>query len=268
MNLIRDAGQGLTPIRSFFDFFTTGQYNPSRHLSGGLMRRTWPCAVLLVLTPSLFAGDSLAPIVKKQPWDWTADERLAARFDPIAVQKRIETLISKREERRSSLSTAAQRSDATPRPMDYLDGRAHPELFFPHEILTMFLRSAYGADDETAQAFRSSAARAASDLGLPNDFMAVFEGQAETLVAMQAKETAIRNALSSGERDDATAMTELRRLESEQCPARFDLIQELRRRYGNTVDRFLYNALASGMSRIVLSAENAHELRHADRGCR
>jgi hypothetical protein len=210
------------------------------------MRRTSQCVLFLVLTPLVFGSDFLAPIPKKQPWDWTAEERLAARFDPAAIH----------------------RSDAPPRPMNYLDGRAHQELFFPHEILTMFLRSAYGADDETAQAFRLSAARAASDLGLPNDFVATFERQAETLIAMQSKETAIRNALSSGERDGASSMMELRRLESDQCPARFDLIQELRRRYGSKVDRFLYTALAPGMSRIVLSAENAHELRHADRGCR
>jgi hypothetical protein len=156
------------------------------------------------------------------------------------------------------------------RPADYIDGRAHPELFLPTEIVTMFIRSAYASgQDETAEGFRIAAAANASDLGLPGEFIAVFEREAEALIALQTEESTLRDQLSDRKGDREVIMRELARLESEECPVRVALLQSLRKQYGTDVDRFLYAALAPGMSRAIFSpVPDLQSLRHAEQGCR
>lgn len=205
----------------------------------------------------------------KKPWKWTTEERIAARVDAGAARRRIETLKSKGADARLRIMADAQTTQAAAQePTDYIDGKAHPELFFPHEIMALFLRSAYGTEDEAAAGFRTSARDAAIDLGLPSDFMTVFEQKAATLIALELRETALRDSLSDGN-GDPRIVSELLRLASEQCTARIVAIQELRNLYGDRIDEFLYVALAPGMSRIVIgSFETAHDFRRAARGCR
>lgn len=223
---------------------------------------------MLVVAGTLSASNRPESTITKKPWQWTMEERIAARVDAGAARRRIETLKSKGADARLRIMTDAQSTQAAQEPKDYIDGRAHPELFFPHEILALFLRSAYGAEDEAAAGFRTSASDAAIHLGLPGDFMTVFEQRAATLIALELRETALRDALSDGNGDLRTA-SELRMLTSEQCAARIVAIQELRELYGDRIDEFLYVALAPGMSRIVMgSFETAHDFRRAARGCR
>jgi hypothetical protein len=209
-----------------------------------------------------------APSHNKPPWEWSVQERLAARFDAAAVQKRVDAMLDRRHAQSGSLASNAMADRV--RPADYIDGHAHPELFLPTEILTMFIRSAYaGGEDETADGFRISAAQNATELGLPGEFLAVFEREAQALIALQMEESALRDALSEGKRERETIIRELARLESEQCPLRVAVLQSLRKQYGSEVDRFLYAALAPGMSRVIFSPiPDPQALRLAEQGCR
>jgi hypothetical protein len=221
-----------------------------------------------IAAPLAFGGDPALSPRNKPPWEWSVQERLAARFDAAAIQKRVDDMVDRPRAGQARIANNAAAEQL--RPADYIDGRRHPELFLPTEIVTMFIRSAYaGGDDETGEGFRIAAAENAAELGLPSEFLAVFEREAETLIALQTEESALRDQLSERKGDPGTIRMELARLESEQCPLRAAVLQSLRKQYGTDADRFLYAALAPGMSRVIFSPiPDPQALRHAEQGCR
>lgn len=224
--------------------------------------------LVVVAAPRTFGAEPAEKPRNKQPWEWSVQERLAARFDAAAIQRRVDSMLDRRHGQESGVASNAVRDQQ--RPTDYIDGRAHPELFLPTEILTMFIRSAYaGGEDETGDGFRIAAATNASDLGLPSDFLAVLEREAAAMIALQTEESALRDQLSDRKGDPQTIMRELNRLESELCPVRATVLQSMRQQYGTDVDRFLYSALAPGMSRAMFGqVPDAQALRLTEQGCR
>lgn len=222
----------------------------------------------VMAAPLTFGAEPAEAPRNKEPWEWSLQERLAVRFDAAAIQKRVDSMLDRRHPQAEGLANHAMADQ--PRPTDYIDGHAHPELFLPTEILTMFIRSAYaGGEDETAEGFRIAAATNASDLGLPSGFLAVLEREAAAMIALQTEESALRDQLSDRKGDPQTIMRELNRLESELCPVRAMVLQSLRQQYGTDVDRFLYAALAPGMSRAMFGPiPDAQALRLTEQGCR
>src|SRR4051794_36431467 len=96
--------------------------------------------VVLVVAGILPALAASSP--PKPAWQWTVDERLAARFDEAARNQRVDEYVAQRtarQGRHAALSTPA----APSRPTDVIHGSAHPELLMPHEIFTLFTRAAY-----------------------------------------------------------------------------------------------------------------------------
>jgi hypothetical protein len=87
--------------------------------------------VVLVLLTSQSAAMAATVHLHKPAWQWTLDERLAARFDPAAQAAR----------------EAAHR-DVIARlhlggPADIVDGKVAPELFLPSELFSHLLKVAF-----------------------------------------------------------------------------------------------------------------------------
>jgi hypothetical protein len=201
----------------------------------------------------------------REPWEWTVDERLQLRFDAAAVRERLSSHRVDSATRRTPSSNGVSVGEALP--MDYISGKTHPELYLPFEIVTMFVRAAYGSDDDVAEGFRVSAAQRAASLGLPEDFMSVFAREADGFIAMMKEDVALRDRIASAG-DAPRAATELELLELRLCPVRFSLMQRMRALYGSGFDRWLYGGLAPDWSTAIFTTRrDADTLRKTERGC-
>lgn len=201
----------------------------------------------------------------KEPWEWTVEERLKLRFDAAAVRERVSAHQARRAGR--SVATSSVNS-GEPIPADYISGKAHPEAYFPSEIVTMFVRSAYAFDDEAAAEFRLSAAQRTASLGLPEELLSVFAHEAEEFILMMKEEVALRDRMDSAA-DAPRAAAELQILQSRLCPVRFALMRRMRQRYGTDFDRWLYRGLAPDWATAIFTtSRNAETLRNEEQGCR
>lgn len=196
----------------------------------------------------------------KEPWEWTVEERIAARTDRAEIRRRV-------EEARQRGRVHAQ---AAARTADVLSGAENPELFLPTEIISNFVASAYAVDDEVTKGFQQSAAIDAAEAGLPDDFLSVFETEGALYIEAAKRDRAVRDAVDRGTIDPISAHAQLRELEeTELCPRRVALVERMRELYGTRFERFLYGGVVRGMSRAYVGhSPGATELAREMRGCR
>src|ERR1041385_4395853 len=89
---------------------------------------------ILFATLSLFAASPPPP----EPWKWSTEQRIAVRFDRNAQRQRAAESAGAATFHATTVSGA----DATLHG-DVLDGRTHPELFFPTELFDRFVKTLY-----------------------------------------------------------------------------------------------------------------------------
>ncbi|HEV2722923.1 MAG TPA: hypothetical protein VG323_23060 [Thermoanaerobaculia bacterium] len=217
-------------------------------------------------------GTSAPPT--KPSWQWTIEDRLAARFDVTARNRRIETFEARRNTNQA-LATTQSRKPFTPpmpdpsRPTDVIQGLDHPELLMPFEIFGSFTRAAYGAMDKTSEVVKQDALRKGLAIGLPPDFLRVLETQAHTFIALQREELQLVESIASGKvADRQGAMARLSKVRDDECASRWSAMENLRRRLGPRFAEFLYTAVAPGVSRTFFEPVSAEQLRRQEEGCR
>jgi hypothetical protein len=202
-------------------------------------------------------------------WTWTAEERMAVRFDPRARDARIERALAQRRSGMPAsprLRTASAGSED--RPADVIRGAEHPELLLPFEIFSTFTRAAYArGDDSTSVDFRRDAIRKATDLGLPADFLNVLEREAHAYLVLQRQETELRDSIGQGASDPKAVLVQVQRIEAAECPVRAAAIRRLRLVFGSRFDRFLYTAIAPGVFYDFFEPQRAADLLAQDLGC-
>jgi hypothetical protein len=232
------------------------------------------CIAVLVVggTATLRAVDQRQGRTDKAAWQWTLDERLAARFDEASRKARVAEAMSKRRQERTAtgVRTNAPDEQAENDPVDVIHGSAHPELLLPSEIFTIFMRDAYGHEDEVARNFRADAAAKAREAGLPEDFLEVLETESANFVELQRREEALRDRLSTVGAERAGLMEQIHALMRSECPLRAGAIDRLRARYGKEpIDRYLYTAIAPGVSKDFFGrVPDRAALRADEEGCR
>lgn len=221
------------------------------------------CAGMLLLFAVGLAADEPA---RKEPWEWTIEERLAARFDPEARKKRIDESLAKP----STLKVSPANLIAPNPPTDYVSGLHTPELLLPTEIFSTFSRAAYATGmDAGALHFREDALAKAVELGLPPDFLNVLETEMGEFILLQSLEHPLRERISLGDPDAEQLLREIKQLEADQCPVLADALSRLRKRYGKLFDRFLYQAIAPGVSHSIHNdGRDAKFLQRQEEGCR
>jgi hypothetical protein len=202
----------------------------------------------------------------KPAWEWSDDERLAARFDDAARLARVDAFVADRATTGAGVKTLAA---STARPVDVILGSQHPELLMPYEVLGAYLRAAYGKEDAVAATARNDARSKAAQLGLPSDFLDVLEHESTSLIAILRQEVDLRlttSHLTGGEL--RAQLSKLKEYEAAECPLRMQTITRLRARYGKRFDEFLYSAIAPGVFEQFTEAQDPALLRANAGGCR
>jgi hypothetical protein len=187
----------------------------------------------------------------RAPWDWTADERIAQRTNPATV------------ERLRIAPTSSQRFILC------IEGRYHPELLLPTELLRNLLSGLRGRPEGLA-ILRQAYAPVVTRLNLSDHLL-------DELLAMSAdyvdRETRIQDLnaqlASRPGVDETRILAERDSLSPLQCSALHDALTSARKRYGRLrFDRFLYEAVAPGMVITMTEPDQPAQLIQWERGCR
>src|SRR5437016_102856 len=127
------------------------------------MRTTFLCiSILVVLRLDAATVGSRGPQTKA-PWQWSDEERIAARVDAGLAVKRVQDANASPQEASSHRVVATARNL---RLTDVIEGRKHPELFLPTELFEVVVREGLIWGDTWTEFY----ARQLSKAGLPPDF--------------------------------------------------------------------------------------------------
>lgn len=218
-----------------------------------LIVRSSATMLSLVLTGAVVEAADVS-----RPWEWSTEERLSLRFDPVARQVRL----NKRRGGGPETNVLALRQS----PADSIHGNENPELLLPSEIFRSFIRHAYTHEDEVAREFRRDASRKAAALGLPPNFLETLEQTSSNYIVLERKAAAARALLMQGTASPQ-ARRELSLLENEACRARATAMSALRQTY-RMFDRYLYSAVAPAVFFTFDTLPDPEALRHQEGGCR
>lgn len=225
---------------------------------------------LLACAAMAWAASAMSAPPSKPIWQWTTNERLAARFDEAARVRRVEAFEAERAVVHGRAASPA--GHAVPlgrRPADSIHGSEHPELLMPFEIFTSFTEAAYGTDDDVARHVQRDAIAKALKLGLPPELFPAIRKQAREFIAMQQDERTLKQQLfSGGVGDPQNGMARLRALQKSECASRAEAMRKLRATFGLAFDKFLYSVIAPGVFRDFFEPVSADALRAEEEGCK
>lgn len=120
-----------------------------------MLRPGWMVVLLLLASQGL--ADAAKVHFRKPAWQWTLDERLAARFDPAAQAAR-------KAAHRDVIAHLRLGS-----PADVVDGHETPELYLPTELFSHLLRVAFPAAGAEGALARRAIEERAAPLGFTPD---------------------------------------------------------------------------------------------------
>ncbi len=231
-----------------------------------MKRRLVLIGLVLVASVTVYPAPKEATKAKA-PWQWTTDERIAARFDDTARKLRVDAALAERHAASAKEGTRATAIPATEyHPADVIRGARNPELLLSFEILGIFTRAAYSEDDDVARDVRTHATSNAIALGLPPDFLSTLEGDAHEFILLQRHEFELRRKLATG-RGNSDVIAELKNVEIAECRPRAAAIRSLRAKFHAQFDRFLYTVIAPGVFEDFERPQNPAELRRQEEGC-
>lgn len=210
------------------------------------MYRTLSAVLLTVLVASLGSAAYAAPPQhsEKAAWQWTAEERIAKRVDPV---------------QRAARRARTHGAPARPAGFTPLDGSREPELFLPVELVTSLI-----LDNAAPHQLMRNRHRAAIEAA-GWDFAQFWV----TLDAAAAPYIALMNYSGQLQRQ-ARGRADLGRLKPQICAAAADLLSAARTTFGNEAfDRFLYRHVAPSIrTEIADHSETAVTLSARSKGCR
>lgn len=197
----------------------------------------------------------------KKPWQFTDEERLAMRFEPVAMHAREQAAIAE--------------GDPSPeRGRDIVVGSLHPELLLPWELWRSLVNSVTASDPQARAGFRDAYAIRARELGTRLPGGEDFWRRIEDLAAPSLRSKEEQRSLSAQERvahGAEKARLERRHLQeqTEACKMRVEALDLAREEFGReTFDRFLYEVVASDMGLFSADGQvSADHLRYLAGGC-
>jgi len=216
------------------------------------------------------AENAKAPKKGKPAWQWTLDERLAARYDPTAVKARHARRLAEHEAYR-----AAKRARGIPEdpvfdhiePSPYsVEGKDNPELFLPHELFGHLLITSFPPEGD-AYSRRRIEQRAAA-LGFGSDLWPRLERIAEPLLAYaRERHKLAMKTLRAGAEVPEPEDIYLR------CRLQADALAAAKVEFGEEAFfRLLYETVAPSLgisdSPDQDATELAKALRYQEKGCR
>jgi hypothetical protein len=187
-------------------------------------------------------------------WQWSVEERIAARCSPEAARMRVRAVDSGT----SAMSVGMQRTHA-----DVISGKTHPELFLPTELFEHAVRGAFLVDG-----WREIYASRIVKAGLPSDFLPSLERINASYLPLLREQEQIRAHRSQfGPAERAVAVARLATLNTEICRARYAALTAARGRFGVALNRFLYEAVAPSITTYFDQMSDASVLTAREKGC-
>lgn len=194
-----------------------------QHLQVAIIARGFLMAGLLCATAAF--AQSSPPGKAKAAWAMTHAERLEVRMNPTARAERV-----RQSEQRAGRTTGVP-------PADVLDGRTHPELFFPMELFETLVRVGFGPSSAT---YPKMLQQRSSDLfQSPGEWERFEEITAEYRSLLQAQSAALS-------RFDQPTVDDLQK---KKCRAGALALAASREAFGaERFDRILYEIVAPDVS--------------------
>lgn len=225
----------------------------------------WSLVLGTLLAPYAFAGQS------KPAWQWTAEERLAARFDPDEVTARAEKRDARNKAARESLppewaSDWPEDSKSSGTLRDEIRGRDTPELFMPIELFNALMESGFLVDREYQSAYRARIEHRAAALGFGKDFWSRLERVAASYLISQRR----HEQLATQQRPlSAKAKAELEGVKDRSCKVRAQALSAAKKEFGEEAFlRLLYEVVAIPISiSYDVDPQTADNLRMREGGC-
>lgn len=197
----------------------------------------------------------------KPAWQWTLDERLAARFDPEGMKRRAD------REAELAKKTAAQfgeRFDIAPG-QHSIDGKSEPELFLPGELFNSLLSSAFHENALHQREMRTWIEERAAVLGFGSDLWRRLERV--TAPYLRLRDERNLRALAAASRAEAheDSAEERRAI----CRAHAQALAAAKAEFGEeALLRLLYEVKAPTMSVTNEGTEGMSDhLRYMEGGC-
>ena len=196
---------------------------------------------------------------EKAAWQWTIDERLAARLLP-------ENMLARSQK---SLEPSGQGHGQAI--VDVVDGSRNPELLLPWEVFESLLSNAFSENAEYRESYRQSVAPA--DPEMSKHLWAALEQAAGAFLQRRSTERELGSELGRAAPQERDAI--LRRIEkvqSNQCALRAEGLRRVRAHFAEGIfDRYLYEKVAHlvrQMGEVGDSlAEYEETLRRVEGGC-
>ena len=209
------------------------------------MRRS--CIVLFIVAPGILIS-AQEPSHPAEPWKWTLDERAAVRFDPAARVARVAEAEARDANYRVAAGRAHAESTMSRKPADVIDGKLHPEMFFPTELFEQLVTMAYTWNDTPF--WRRAIAQSSRDiLGDERDWR-----ELDTLVAgyaenLQRDFDLLKEEGRAGRARRSEIGAERETLHESRCKLEKEALRRARAHFGEErFNRFLYTAVAPQFS--------------------
>jgi hypothetical protein len=196
------------------------------------MRVVGSAVLIFCLTTPIVCGQT------KPPWEWTEDERIAARTNPALAVIRLES------------AAGAYRIKSGSPLHDVIDGKRDAALFLPIELFETMVRHGF-PDDGWREAF----AREITAAGLPDDFWPQLERLADRYIA-DRREDRERRQLPDAASHEAVL-----------CRDRATALAAARAAFGPALDRFLYMSVAPSRKDFVQEISDVSRLKAMAQGC-
>jgi hypothetical protein len=231
-----------------------------------MRKRLIPVSLLCLAGFSMAAEQtrSQEPTDSKPAWEWTTEERLAARFAPGAAASR-------------AAAARVSLDDGNPPIHDYVDGAKTPALFLPIELYRNFIPIMFDPELEVSSAATRKDIRSKwQALSLPSDPEVLLRSEAQQILASLEEDRrhsleAIRTALARGEKREVgyEGRAQARQVWCKLLRDSLVAAQEAVRSNGggNGFLRLLYETVAPVAKVIGSNPGQEADLRREERGC-
>jgi hypothetical protein len=188
-------------------------------------------------------------------WEWTAEARLADRFDPAASRTRLARAV-----KAGDVSSASGEV--------VVIGRENPELLLGFELMD-HLTIAFDSNPRKRRNARERIAGRTASLRLSDDFWERLEPLVQPFLDSWMEQKRVQQRLATAIGSELEWLKhENQRLENLGCSSRAQALAAARNEFGReTFDRFLYEGVAPDAIVIMTPGDASESLRWLEGGC-
>ena len=188
--------------------------------------------IMAFLATVCFSGVASA---NKEPWLYRPDERAAMLSDGAARERRV-------READSSAAMSSEALESHSPDFDVIDGKRHPELFFPLQLFRTFVQMGM----RSPRSAYLSAMHMSDDLfRVQRDWDVLFEITNSYRHSLTHEESLLLALSRARSHEKSKLQEELKQTQIDLCPVAADALARARQAFGSErFDRFLYRVIA------------------------